>query len=134
MIVSPSGDPLQDDVGDGPAELAFCEALRMSDLRFLHDPERAGLDCRCERDLETGPNRARIKVFSPRRGTTLAFLYKDSQVPFSTDRFAYGALIVKNRPPTGEECAGLIEYLASGLHPERRPRWVKRAFPFDIPR
>ena len=37
----------------------------------------------------------------------MAFVYKDSQVPFSTDRFAYGALIVKNRAATSaRHCSG----------------------------
>jgi len=134
MIVDSDGALLGEDVGASPAARFICETLRRSDIRFVQAPDRAGLDCLCERSPDGGTSRARVKVFEPRVGTTVAFIYKDSLVPFSTDRFAYGALVVKNREPTLEETTSLLEYLASGLHPELRPPSLRRAFPFDVPR
>lgn len=133
MIVDAAGATVEL-VGDTPAIARFVEALSMSDLRFEHDPDRAGIDLRCMRHPTGGTPRARVKLFTPRQGTTVAFVYKDSQVPHSTDRFAYGAMIVKNRLPADEDTVALMEYLASGLHPESRPNDFKRAFPFDVPR
>jgi hypothetical protein len=80
------------------------------------------------------PNRARIKVFAPQPGTVLVFLYKDSQVPFSSDRFSYGALVARRNPPTPTDLQAAIAYAVSGLHPEQRPACVKRTFPFSVPR
>lgn len=133
MIVDTEGVPVDVET-EGKAERSLLDAMQMSDVRFELDPERAGTDVLCRSELDAGPNRARAKVFSPRAGTTVAFVYKDSQVPLSTDRFAYGALILKNRSATDEETVALIEYLVSGLHPETRPASLKRAFPFDVPR
>ncbi len=133
MIVDDDHAPVEVE-GDGPVAVALLGALHMSDIRFEVDPGRAGVDLLCLRCSTTAPNRARVKIFAPRSGTTVAFIYKDPQVPLSTDRFAYGALILKNRPASDEETVALIEYLASGLHPELRPRALKRAFPFDVPR
>jgi hypothetical protein len=107
--------------------------LADSPLPFLQDPDRAGVDCRCDTTVGGLANRARVKVFSPRPGTVVAFLYKDSIVPFSRDRFAYGALILKGRVPTQEEGGALLAYLESGFHPEFRPQSLKRAFPFTVP-
>ena len=133
MIVDAAHQPVEVDA-DGPVSGALIYALHMSDIRFQLDGERAGVDMLCLRGSEAAPNRARIKIFTPRLGTTVAFAYKDAQTPLSTDRFAYGALVLKNRPASGEETAALIEYLASGFHPELRPPTLKRAFPFDVPR
>jgi hypothetical protein len=107
--------------------------LAASPLPFLRDPDRAGVDCRCDTTVGELANRARVKVFATRHGTVVAFLYKDSIVPFSRDRFAYGALILKGRVPTREEGTALLAYLESGLHPEFRPQSLKRAFPFTVP-
>ena len=133
MIVGSDGESVEVR-GDGPVAEDLVEALRLSDVGFQVDPDRHGVDCLCLRGGDDTPNRVRVKVFSAARGVTLAFVYKDSQVPLSTDRFAYGALVLKNRRASGEELVALIEYLASGLHPELRPAGLKRAFPYDIPR
>ena len=119
---------------EGPAATELVRALQLSDVRFEVDPERAGVDCLCLQRVGKTENRGRVKVFSPARGVTVAFVYKDSQVPSSTDRFAYGALVLKNRRAGDEETVGLIEYLASGLHPDLRPANLRRAFPYDVPR
>ena len=50
------------------------------------------------------------------------------------DRFAYGALIVKQRASDPADFAALFDWVAGGLHPESRPAGLRRAFPFTIPR
>ena len=50
-------------------------------------------------------NRTRMKVFPVEEGRWAAFFYKRSHIPFSTDRYAYGAVLFEGDSP-GEEAAG----------------------------
>lgn len=134
MILGSDGRPAELPPAAVPAWAAIQDALVRSAHRFARDPARHGLDVLCLEPVAAGPNRARVKVFAPDAATVLAFLYKDSQVPVSTDRFAYGALVVKNRLPEPAETDAVIAWIVSGFHPENRPAGVKRAFPFTIPR
>ncbi len=113
---------------------SFAAALAARPEEFALDPARAGYDVRCGGEVRGRPNRARVKAFLPRPGTFVLFLYKDSQTRGSDDRFAYGAVIAKGAPPDAATLAATLDYALSGLHPERRPRALKRAFPFDVPR
>ncbi len=101
---------------------------------FELDPAREGFDVRCDTVLEGKPNRARLKAFVPKPGILVVFLYKDSQVPFSDDRFSYGALVIKQKVLPEDELDAAVAYAATGLHPERRPAAVRRTFPFTVPR
>jgi hypothetical protein len=134
MIVDPAGAPAVPKSPDEPAAAACVAALAQHPATFRWDPERAGVDVAATTDTVRGPNRARAKVFAPRAGTTCVFLYKDSRLPFSDDRFGYGAMIFKGRPPLSEDLEALLLYLDSGLDPTLRPPALKRAFPFTIPR
>lgn len=134
MILGPDGTrATPPDCGEPLADGAV-EFLLEHAAGFTWDPERAGVDVLCSNATATGPNRARIKIFSPRARTAVVFLYKDSQVPFSTDRFAYGMLVAKGRPPDREELRQVVAYALAGLDPRRRPACLKRALPFDVPR
>lgn len=120
-----------------PAEPVLRDFLAWLDLRperFERDGARAGVDVRCATDEGGRRNRARLKAFVPQPRTFVLFLYKDSQTPGSDDRFAYGAYVAKNVAPDPAALEACVAYAASGLHPERRPRELKRAFPFDVPR
>jgi hypothetical protein len=122
---------------DPPAEAparALYDAWRASALPWIWDPDREGLDCRCGNEVTAGPNRGRLKVWSPRPRVVVAFVYKDSILPFSRDRFAYGAWTLKGAPPPSEQVHTLLDYVASGLHPEHRPTFLRRALPFTVPR
>ena len=79
------------------------------------------------------PNRALMKVFPIGPGRCAAFFYKRSLVPFSRDRFAYGAVIVEESrlDPTAAE--SWFRWLDSGFHPDHTPSNVKRAFAFTVP-
>jgi hypothetical protein len=96
--------------------------------------EGAGLEVRACGYLEGGlPNRARMKVFSPKPGHTLVFFYKKSLVPYSRDRYSYGGFDLRSSEVTGQEIAEWLVFLSSGLHPEKRPTNLRRAFPYEIP-
>lgn len=112
---------------------ALLDGLDRASLRFTHAPDRAGVDLGVDALLDGLPNRARVKLFMPSANTAAAWFYKDSQVHFSTDRFSYGAVVMKGEPLTDDAVADLVTWIESGLHPERRPKAVRRAFPFTIP-
>ncbi len=109
-------------------------ALEGAEDAWELDANLAGLDLRCLSDVKGHSSRARLKLFAPEPNVAVAFFYKPSQLPFSTDRFAYGALIHRRVAPTPEEVQAGLEFLRRGLHPEARPSALRRAFPFDIPR
>ena len=96
--------------------------------------EGAGLEVRACGYLEGGvPNRARMKVFSPKPGHTLVFFYKKSLVPYSRDRYSYGGFDLRMPGVSDQEIAEWLVFLNSGLHPEKRPANLRRAFPYEIP-
>ena len=97
-------------------------------------PDRAGLDLAPENEVRGLPNRARLKVFVPKRSEVVFWFYKPSAVPFSVDRFSYGGLLFRGSPPDPSAIEAALDYLASGLHPEKRPPGMRRAFPYDLPR
>ena len=134
MIVDAAGRPAAPDPPAEAAAQVLRDGCAASSLPWVWDPEREGIDCRCGNDGPTGPNRGRLKVWSPRAGVVVAFVYKDSVLPFSRDRFAYGAWILKSGPPSPDQVETLLDYLASGLHPEQRPPFLRRALPYDVPR
>lgn len=96
--------------------------------------EGAGLEVRACGYLEGGlPNRARMKVFSPKPGHTLVFFYKKSLVPYSRDRYSYGGFDLRSSDVQEQDIAEWVVFLSSGLHPEKRPANLRRAFPYEIP-
>ncbi|MSR75406.1 MAG: hypothetical protein EXS14_08050 [Planctomycetes bacterium] len=134
MIRTPAGDFAVPPDGNVVALQTWLHALQSSAALFHWRQDRAGIDLACAIPVAEQPNRARLKLFAPDMGVMVAFFYKESQVPFSTDRFAYGAMIHRRCAPTESECAASVVWMLSGLHPEQRPEGIKRAFPFDIPR
>ena len=121
----PSSDPLTQ---------SFLDAVATHAAGFEWDATRAGVDVRCTTAVAGGANRARLKAFLPKPGTLVVFLYKDSNVPFSDDRFSYGALTVKSVPKDAADYVAVLDYAASGFHPERRPDCAKRTVPFTVPK
>ncbi|HMS15269.1 MAG TPA: hypothetical protein PKA37_00410 [Planctomycetota bacterium] len=137
LIQSPPVDELlQVRLSDAPWARHWLLALEKSESVFRFDGDRAGVDVLCTTETAKGKNRARLKLWVPREGTLLVFVYKDSQIHFSTDRFAYGALIIKSGDSLAMESATapMLAYLDSGLHPDHRPLHLRRAFPYTIPR
>ena len=79
------------------------------------------------------PNRARMKIFSPKPGHTLVFFFKKSLVPYSRDRYSYGGLDLRASSVEPQEIAAWLDFLTSGFHPDKRPENLRRAFPYEIP-
>jgi hypothetical protein len=79
------------------------------------------------------PNRTLLKVFPIGPSRCAAFFYKRSQVPFSRDRFAYGAVIVEQGKLSAEGAEGWFRWLDTGFNPEHTPAHLKRAFAFTVP-
>jgi hypothetical protein len=79
------------------------------------------------------PNRALLKVFPIGPSRCAAFFYKRSQVPFSRDRFAYGAVIVEQGGFSPEVAEDWFKWLDAGFNPEHTPPHLKRAFAFTVP-
>jgi len=133
MLTDAAGRPFDPPPGDDwPSRTA--RFLHARPETFVVDPSRAGFDARAVGDVGGLPNRARLKAFSPQERVHVLFLYKDSQTPFSDDRFAYGALVAKNAPPSDADLSAAVDYVVSGLHPEKRPPTLKRTFPYTVPR
>jgi len=96
--------------------------------------EGAGFEVRAGAFLPSGlPNRARLKIFSPKPGHTLVFFYKKSLVPYSRDRYSYGGIDLKTPEVHAAEIAEWLAFLSSGFHPDKRPAQLRRAFPYEIP-
>lgn len=78
-------------------------------------------------------HRCRLKIFEVRPGLKAAFFYKTSAIPFSRDRFSYGAVTFKTEQEGAEAVDGWIEYLASGFDWNKAPPKLTRALTFDVP-
>ena len=112
----------------------FAHAIESREEPIGCDPDRVGLDIAPVNTVRGLPNRARLKVFIPKRGEVVFWFYKPSAVPFSVDRFSYGGLLFRGASPDPSEIEAALGYLVSGLHPEKRPPGMRRAFPYDLPR
>jgi hypothetical protein len=116
-----------------PRLAAMFDLLDRHKAEFARDAARAGLDVRCTNEISGSPNRARIKAFAPDANVLVVFVYKDSQVPFSDDRFSYGAAVLKRGFDAGA-VERVVEFALSGLDPARRPADVRKTFPYTVPR
>ena len=112
---------------------AVAEAATGSGLALRLVPEASHLELAGVSPVSGLPNRALMKVFPLGPGRHAAFFYKRSQVPFSRDRFAYGAVIVEDGKFTPEPAQIWFRWLDSGFHPEHTPPNLKRAFAFTVP-
>jgi hypothetical protein len=110
------------------------KALEATPGSFEIDPSASGLEVVARMTLVNGlPNRARMKVFTPRPGHTLVFFFKTSQMRYSRDRYSYGGVDIRASSVEVNEIAGWIDFLASGFHPDERLEKLRRAFPYAIP-
>jgi hypothetical protein len=117
-----------------PVARAVCAAVEASPEPFEATAEGAGFEIRACAFLPNGlPNRARMKIFSPKPGHTLVFFYKKSLVPYSRDRYSYGGIDRRTAEVDEAEIAEWLAFLRSGFHPDKRPAQLRRAFPYEIP-
>ena len=109
-------------------------AVEASANPFEIETSGAGLEVMAREPLPNGiPNRARMKIFSPKPGHTLVFFFKKSLVPYSRDRYSYGGLDIRAPSVEPQEIAVWLDFLTSGFHPDKRPENLRRAFPYEIP-
>lgn len=127
-------EQLHHDIATTPVAQALLDALAANEGQLAIDREASGLEVHACGELPNGlPNRARLKLFAPKPGHTLAFFYKRSQVPYSRDRYSYGGIDLRDRAVDRGEIDQWIEFVRSGFHPDRRPLNLRRAFPYEIP-
>jgi len=117
-----------------PVVRAVSAAVEVSPEPFEVSAEGVGFEVRACALLPNGlPNRARMKIFSPKPGHTLVFFYKKSLVPYSRDRYSYGGIDLRTPEVDAAEVAEWLAFLSSGFHPDKRPANLRRAFPYEIP-
>ena len=113
---------------------AVAAAAEASGQSFEIETSGTGLEIVARAPLPTGiPNRARMKIFSPKPGHTLVFFFKKSLVPFSRDRYSYGGQDLRVPSVEPREIATWLDFLSSGFHPDKRPEKLRRAFLYEIP-
>jgi hypothetical protein len=113
---------------------AVAEAADAAVQPFEIETSGVGFELVARAPLPNGlPNRARMKIFSPKPGHTLVFFFKRSLVPYSRDRYSYGGLDLRVTSVQAQEIAVWLDFLASGFHPDKRPPNLRRAFPYEIP-
>jgi hypothetical protein len=122
------------EVEANPLAGAVAAAAEASAHSFEIETSGAGLEIVARAPLPNGiPNRARMKIFSPKPGHTLVFFFKKSLVPYSRDRYSYGGLDLRAATAEPQEIAAWLGFLISGFHPDQRPEQLRRAFPYEIP-
>jgi hypothetical protein len=127
-------EKLSAEVEANPIAQAVAAAAEASAHPFEIETGGAGLEVVAQEPLPNGiPNRARMKVFSPKPGHTLVFFFKKSLVPYSRDRYSYGGLDLRTPSVEAQEIATWLDFLTAGFHPDKRPEKLRRAFPYEIP-
>ena len=125
---------LSAEVAANPIAGAVATAAEASADPFEIETTGAGLEIMARAPLPNGiPNRARMKIFSPKSSHTLVFFFKKSLVPYSRDRYSYGGLDLRAASMEPQEVAAWLAFLTSGFHPDKRPEKLRRAFPYEIP-
>jgi hypothetical protein len=125
---------LKAEVEANPLAGAVAAAAEGSAHPFEIETSSTGLEVVARAPLPNGvPNRARMKIFSPKPGHTLVFFFKKSLVPYSRDRYSYGGLDLRASSVEAPEIAPWLDFLTSGFHPDKRPGELRRAFPYEIP-
>jgi len=125
---------LRAEIAADPLMGAVVAAVEAAQQLFEIETSGVGLEFVAREPLPNGlTNRARMKIFSPKPGHTLAFFFKKSLVPYSRDRYSYGGLDLRAPSLAAQEIAVWLEFLASGFHPDKRPENLRRAFPYEIP-
>lgn len=130
-------DKVESETNSNPAVKAIYEHIASVPESYSIDIFSAGLEFIPENKINNQPNRCRLKIWQPSPNQLLAFFFKRSSVPHSRDRFSYGGvawdLNNKDLSNISSEIDAWLEWLHSGLNPDKRPpNWVS-AFHFDIP-
>ena len=122
-----------DEVSAIPLLKAVAEAAEGSGLALRLVPDASHLELAGVSPVAGLPNRALMKIFPIGPKRCAAFFYKRSQIPFSRDRFAYGAVIVEEGRLDPAAAEVWFTWLDTGFNPDRTPPHLKRAFAFTVP-
>ena len=137
MIINEDDPAVEKKIRDELAAHAFLKALldaaRKYEGNLRIEPCAVGLELAAEGEVKGVPNRGRLKVFFPDKTRVVAIFYKPSNLAFSRDRFSYGGILTSPSRFAQEDLQSLLDYLASGLSPSKRPSSLRRAFPYTIP-
>jgi len=120
-----------------PEATGLLDAIQSRTEPFRFRLESPGLEFQAEQPVEGRPNRATLKIFrveeGPQTGRGVVLFYKQSQVPYSRDRLAYGVCMIDSTGPEPHEIPEWLFFASSGFHPDARPRRLRQAFTFSVP-
>jgi hypothetical protein len=120
-----------------PEAASLLEAIQSREEPFRFRLESPGFEFQAEQPVEGRPNRATMKLFrveeGPQKGRGVVLFYKQSQVPYSRDRLAYGVCMLDSTGPEPGEVPEWIFFASSGFHPDARPKRLRQAFTFSVP-
>ena len=108
-----------------------------SDKPFEIDPGSGGLEFVALSSVKGSPNRCRLKIWQREENQLVVWFFKKSATPHSRDRFSYGGVVwdLDTIDPSkiSAEIDSWIDWVDSGLVPDKRPsNWIG-SFDFDIP-
>jgi len=108
---------------------ALIAAVQASADPFEIEMGSAGLEIVARAALPSGiPNRARMKIFSPKSGHTLVFFFKRSLVLIAaTVTATVGLTCVRHRG--AQEMSAWLDFLSSGFHPTSARKTSGARFP-----
>ena len=119
------------------ATSALVRAVQKHDVGFYVQRTAAGVEFRPANELQGRPNRAVGLLFQIRdgsfQGRRALFFFKESQVPTSRNRFAYGTVVLPNGMPNMDLIEACLDFAASGFHADKRPEALRRAVNFMVP-
>ncbi|NNF07605.1 MAG: hypothetical protein HKN21_12655 [Candidatus Eisenbacteria bacterium] len=122
---------------DEPLEKALLSAVRAHKNPFAVVRKGIDLEFLAKEPVQDRANRAMIKLFTvtdgPLRGRAAMFFYKKSQIPFSRDRFSYGAVVLPKDNLENDVFEPLLQFASKGFTPELRPKDLRRALTFTVP-
>jgi hypothetical protein len=130
-------EKIESETGANEAVGLIFQRFASSDKPFEIDPAAGGLELISLSTVKGNPNRCRLKVWQPKEKQLLAWFFKKSAVPHSRDRFSYGGVVwdLDSVDPSkvSDEIDSWVEWVDSGLNPDKRPsNWIS-AFDYDIP-
>ena len=126
---------LDQEISRDPSLATVIDVAAEHPASFAVDPTAGGLEIMPLNHVKGAVNRCRLKLFRPReeKDRLCAFFYKRSNLSFSRDRYSYGAVEFRPEQLARKDVRGWLTWLQTGFDPERRPRRLRRAFPYTVP-
>jgi hypothetical protein len=126
---------LHRELKQNPGIMPVLEAFQSAGERFEVAMGKEGLELVPLDPVRGQPNRCRIKLFRPRPASErlCAFFYKKSNLQWSHDRMSYGGVEFLPENVDAAEARTWVQWLVTGLDPEKRPERHRRAFLYDVP-